>query len=179
MWMTMFFLASQPTPCSFAQEISAARENQIKVSYIYNFTKFINWPDDETDKSRLDNFPICIMGGEPLISLLNHLSETKKIKNKTVTILKNPLLRELKTCKVLFIDSTNSDRLYSILANLKGLHVLTISDTEGYARRGVGVNMFEENNKIRFEINRKVLVDAGLTVSSELLKLGVSVVTEN
>lgn len=175
----MLFFASQPTPCSFAQEISTAQENQIKVSYIYNFTKFVKWPDDETDKSRRDNFPICLMGGGSLGGLLDHLSKTKKIKNKTITILKNPLLGELKTCKVLFIDSSNSDRLYSILANLKSLHVLTIGDTEGYARRGVGINMFDENNKIRFEINRKVLFDAGLIVSSELLKLGVPVVSEN
>lgn len=177
--LTIIVLISPPATCSFAQEITDAQESQIKVSYIYNFTKFISWPENENHKNGLDKFPICLMGGEPLVDLLNYLSKTKTINGKSVTVLKNPLQSELKVCKILFIDFSNSDRLNSILANLKDLHVLTVGDTKGYARRGVGINMFMQNNKIRFEINRKALLNSGLTVSSQLLKLGVPVDSGN
>jgi hypothetical protein len=56
---------------------------------------------------------------------------------------------------------------------------LTIGSTQGYARRGVGINLFEKNGKLSFEINRKAILKSGLTLSSELLALGVLVEAEN
>jgi len=171
----VLFLLQAP-PCSVAQETNDPLKNRIKVSFIYNFAKFVTWPKDNNSSN---TFSICAIGGEPLYSFLNHLSKVKKIKNKTILILKNPSLNKLKACNILFIGSSESDNLKSILGKLKGLPVLTLGDTKGYERRGVGITLCEVNRKIRFKINPKAISNAGLTASSELLKLGVNVNSGN
>lgn len=77
----------------------------------------------------------------------------------------------LRECSVLFISASDSGNLSQILEGIKGAPVLTVGDTEGYAGRGVVVNFFLEDNKVRFEINVEASRLAGLTISSQLLKL--------
>jgi hypothetical protein len=173
---TLALLLSQFPPVSFAQETITFAENKIKVSFIYNFAKFINWPEEKTSNK---NFSICTLGGESLYSSLDYLSKTKKINSKTILIRENPSLNKLKTCNILFVGSSESERLNSILRKLKGFPVLTIGDTEGYEWRGVGINLCKVNKNLRFKINNKVLLNSGLTASSELLKLGIPIGFKN
>ncbi len=76
-------------------------------------------------------------------------------------------------CEVLFISGSQEKKLTEILQRLEGAPVLTIGDTDTYARRGVMINFFIEGNKIRFKINLNQAKRAGLNISSRLLKLAV------
>ena len=49
--------------------------------------------------------------------------------------------------------------------------ILTISDTEGFAQKGVLINLYKSGKNIKFEINKKELIDSGFTVSPYLLSL--------
>jgi uncharacterized protein DUF4154 len=170
--LTLVLFHLQSPTYSVAQGTNDSLKNQIKVSFIYNFTKFITWPN--ANKSN-NSFSICAIGGEALYSSLDHLSKVKKIKNKTILIQKNPSLDKLNACSILFIGSSESNNLKSILDKIRGLPLLTIGDTEGYKKRGVAITLCEVNRKVRFKINRRAISNAGLTVSSELLKLGIRV----
>jgi hypothetical protein len=54
---------------------------------------------------------------------------------------------------------------------LKGIDVITVGDTVGYANKGVMINFFLENNKVRFEINIDMFKQKNMQVSSKLLSL--------
>jgi len=174
--LTLVLSLSQFPPGSFAQETTAFTESKIKVSFIYNFAKFIDWPEEKTSNK---NFSICTLGGEGLYSSLDYLSKSKKIKSKSILIRKNPSPNKLKTCNILFVGSSESENLNNILRKIKGSPVLTIGDTEGYEWRGVGINLYKVNKNLRFKINNQVLLNSGLTASSELLKLSIPIGIKN
>lgn len=168
-----------PLSQSLAQEGQSNRKAQIKIAFIYNFAKFTNWPDRSFDALPHNSFPICFIGKESLGNLFDQLAGTKIIQDKTILIQKNPSDRNLKNCRILYISSSESWRLENLLKTLEGHSVLTVANAEGFAERGVGINLFERNEKLAFEINRKAILKSDLTLSSELLSLGVLVDEEN
>ncbi len=58
-----------------------------------------------------------------------------------------------------------------ILDAAHGGAVLTIGNTLGFAQRGVIINFYLEDQKVRFEINVDAAKREKLTISSQLLKL--------
>jgi hypothetical protein len=164
---------------SLAQEGQPAREAKVKVAFIYNFAKFANWPDRAFETLPHNSFSICLVGKEPLGNLLDQLAGSKTIKGRTILFRKNPPQHDLRNCRILYISSSESLRLDRLLKAVAGHPVLTIGSAEGYAKRGAGINLFEKNGKLSFEINRKAILRSGLTLSSELLALGVLVEGEN
>ena len=84
----------------------------------------------------------------------------------------------LTACDILFISSSEKDRLSSIMATLKDLPILTVSEIEGFTQRGGIINFIIVANKIRFEINPDAAKQVGIHISSQLLQLA-RIVTNN
>lgn len=53
-----------------------ASEYQLKAAFVYNFTKFIDWPGESV---RGLTFQICVLGQNPFGSELTHLTDGKVI----------------------------------------------------------------------------------------------------
>ncbi len=142
-------------------------EYEVKAAFIYNFIKFIEWPDNYYPDG---DMPICVLGGCPFGKSLENISG-KIIKNKIVASknIKSP--QEAKGCYIVFISGSERGHLAEILETFAGSNILTISDTKGFAEQGVVINLFIENNKVRFEVNIDAAGRAGLEISSKLLSL--------
>ena len=82
-------------------------------------------------------------------------------------------------CNLVYIGKTDDSTLARLIAALKSKPVLTVSDTRGFAQKGVHINMFVQQERIRFEINHKSAVASGLKISHLLLKLARIVETED
>ncbi|MGH9351569.1 MAG: YfiR family protein [Terriglobia bacterium] len=78
-------------------------------------------------------------------------------------------------CRVLFISSSEDSALNDVLSTLGRSSVLTVSDMPQFIERGGMVGFILQNNRVRFEINLAAAKSAGLTLSSQLLKLAASV----
>ncbi len=83
--------------------------------------------------------------------------------------------RDAVGCRVLYISLSEEIRLKEVLAALDRGGVLTVSDIPQFSQRGGMIQFVEESNKIRFEVNLASAEAAGLTLSSELLKVAVTV----
>jgi len=147
---------------------SAPAEYQLKAAFVYNFIKFVEWPSAE--RLAGDTLRICLLGEVPTAASFDDLNGQEVLGRRlSVTMLKLP--QEARSCQVLFLAATQTARLTEVLAILGGAPVLTIGDTEGYAKRGVMINMFLENKRVRFEINAETARSAELRISTKLLKL--------
>lgn len=58
-----------------------------------------------------------------------------------------------------------------MLNSVSGRKVLTVGEFEGFAKRGGMINFIIVDNRIAFEINIDAARRAGLSISSQLLKL--------
>ncbi len=167
--LTFGILFTAGTPSIYAQ--AKPGEYQVKAAYLYNFGRFIEWPAKDTSA----HFTICVLGEDPFGPALNTTLADQSINGHTVVAKRVPTPQDAVNCHILFISSSEGDRLKEILASLSGASVLTVSDLPQFTRRGGMVQFVLEGSKVRFEVNSAIAERAGLTLSSELLKVAISV----
>ncbi len=150
-----------------------ASEYDVKAAFLYNFTKFVDWP--------LAAFPdpnslkICVLGADPFGGSLQAVAG-EQVANHKLTVVRTESLAKPTGCQILFISRSERDRLPQILAAVKGSPVLTVGDTKGFVDEGVIINFTLEGTKVRFEINTESADRAGIKISSKLLQLAKRVV---
>jgi uncharacterized protein DUF4154 len=143
---------------------TSSREYEIKAAYLYNFTKYVDWPTSK------DTITIGVLGDNPFGAALAAING-KSVKGRRVVVREIASVRDASTCQMIFVSSSQRQRLQEIFENSKNAHVLTVGEMQGFAAEGGIINFIEENNKVRFEINPDAARRTGLTISSELLKL--------
>ena len=150
-------------------ESAAHREYLIKAAFLYNFAKFIDWPAEAFPNDRTP-LTLCIFGEDPFGVALESI-KGKTVKGRKLVIQHSTRVEDLEQCHILFVSASEEKRLRPILSGLRGKTILTVSDMNGFARRGGIINLVTEKSKIRFEVNVEVTELAGLKISSKLLKL--------
>lgn len=149
-------------------------EYQVKATYLYHFTQFVQWPQNAAPGG-YEAFPICILGKDPFQADLDMVLNGETVAGKSVIATRISTPRQALGCRILFISSSEGDRLEDILAAVGKGGVLTVSDMPYFTQRGGMIQFTSEGNRIRFAVNLTSAAEAGLTLSSELLKLAVSV----
>lgn len=149
--------------CAGGQE-AGPTEYQIKAAFLYNFAKFIEWP------SEVGTLNLCILGEDYFGKDIDDIAG-KTAAGKKLSVRRIKSAQEIKKCRMLFISSSEIERLDGIITVAQDLKILTVGDTEGYAQRGVIINFYKEQNKIRFEINKDAAGRSGLKISSKLFGL--------
>jgi hypothetical protein len=162
-----------PVP-SLQGEQAKPGEYQVEAAYLYNFGKFIQWPPNVTG-AKSDSFSICIFGQDPFGRALNATVAGGTIEGKGVVVKRITSASEAVACQILFISSSEDNRLGKILETLDKAAVLTVSDISQFSQRGGMIQFVQAANRIRFEVNLAATQNAGLTLSSELLKVAVTV----
>ena len=151
---------------------SIRSEYEVKAAFLYNFTRFITWSNGATVSEPLD---VCIYGDEPFGDLLAPL-QGRRSQGRELQLRYPSVVADIAGCDVLFIgqsQSRNVDELLKMAQSQKG--VLTVSDLPDFIRKGGIVGYVKQGNVIRFEISLKAAIEAGLTINSRLLELGVRV----
>ncbi|MHC4721359.1 MAG: YfiR family protein [Planctomycetota bacterium] len=193
---------------SLAGMVSAAetdsapsKEYQVKAAFIYNFIKFIDWPQSapaEPDKKADDTvipITIGIIGENPFGKAFEALAK-KKIHNRKVIIkhfggfAKNSTkyrekgetkykykdVAALKACQVLFVGSSETKYCKQIIDAVKDSSVLTIGETEDFLDTGGIIGFVTEQKKVRFGVNLIAAEQAELKIRSKLLRLAKKVI---
>jgi hypothetical protein len=149
-------------------------EYEVKATYLYNFSRFVEWPAKVT-QAQSASFVICVLGKDPFGPVLNAILADEATAGKSVVAQRIPTLRDAVNCRVLFISSSESTRLKQILTTLGDASVLTVSELPEFTQRGGMVQFVSDGSRVRFEVNLASAEHAGLTLSSELLKVAVNV----
>ena len=148
-------------------------EYQVKAAYLYNFGRFVEWPASFAATG--DSFSICVLGQDPFGATLDAVLTGEAIDGKSVVARRILRPQEAVHCRILFISSSENSQLKEILVALDHSGVLTVSDIPQFSQYGGMIQFVLQGNRIRFEVNLAAAQDAGLTLSSELLKVAVSV----
>ena len=169
--LAIFAIVFFPNDSIVLAESQDSREYTLKAGYIYNLTTFIHWPKEVDRKINDSGLTLCVAGDNPFGSILELLKEKLQAKEKIILIKYRVSFKEMPECHVLFIVRSENKHLEHILTQVKSYPVLVISDTPRFAERGVGINLFAQGNRIRFEINKKAIDRSGLRVNSGLLNM--------
>ncbi len=164
LWLMLFCLGLNVTR---GQTIS--HEYPLKAVFLFNFAQFTDWP---TNAFAAPDSPVVIgvLGDDPFGAVLDDAVRGETVNGRKFIVERYQRVQDIKTCHILFISQSETQRLEKIVAGLKGKPVLTVSDIDNSAYRGVCVQFLTENNKIRLRINMDSLKDANLVMSSKLLR---------
>ena len=145
---------------------------KVKASFIYNFTKYIDWPD----KYKEGNFVIGVLGTSTFYNDLTALLSTKTVGNQTFEIKSFTNAESVAgVCHILFVPAENSSMLPDILKKLKNKSTLIITEKPGLAKQGSAINFVVANNKQRFELNKSNIEKYNLKVSTTLTALAIQI----
>jgi len=157
-----------------AAQPAAARASQLKAGYIYNFARFVAWPDEAFHGST-DPLVIAVAGRDPFDGNLGRMLEGKNVGDHPIAVVTFPRIDapELARSKyhVLFVSASESGRVRDVLGSLRGRPILTVSDLPDFGVGGGMIRLFYDGGTLHFEINRSATDEAGLKVSSKMLVL--------
>lgn len=155
----------------------ATLETKIKVAYLYNFLRFVEWPLPADSAFRL-----CIAGAKkeyhkPLQVLSSRTVRTQQI---IITYLEinngADLTQSLQQCHLVFITNLMQDQQDRIINTIANAEILTIGENEDFIHQGGMINFIQQQNKIRFEVNLHAINQTQLQISSKVLRIATRVI---
>jgi YfiR/HmsC-like len=151
-----------------------ASESQLKAAFLYNFTKFVEWPQ-ESFPSTSSPLQVCLLGDNPFGSDLIHITEGKAVAGHPIQIQTINDGHLAQACQVLFISSSERMPAKTVLTELRTASILTIGDSKNFAEEGGMIGLLVEDDRVRFEVNLHAANQAHLKISSKLLTLAKAV----
>ena len=163
----------------FSQHVCAENvdvEYKVKAGYLYNFTKFITWPEDNKDKT----FNLCIIGEDPFGDLIEPI-EQRSAFGRPIKLFKFNRTNKEQRCHILFISSSIKDNALfkGLLAAYDDDDTLTVGESDGFAAQGGMIGFVNRQGKIKLQINLKALQQSHIKISAKLLEVAELVEAEN
>ena len=146
-----------------------AQEYKYHPIFIYNFSKYIEWPSPQPN----EDFVIWVVGSEQAYQQMYAISQKKKtIKNQSLVVKQCNSLHEVQRGNIIFITKTARATTGQIMDELNKKGILVITEREGMAAKGSHINFITTNaSKIGFELNTTSTQHAGLKVANALTSL--------
>ena len=162
-------------PGAFAQspDASDSSEYLIKAGFIFNFAKFVEWPSNAFAQPD-SPIVIGILGTDPFGTIIDKIVQDKKVGTRGFIVKRlkwGTDVKEIRECKILFVGASERAHMDELVQIVKGLPILTVGETPGFAERGGVIRFVLEDNRVRFEVNVVAARQADLTISSRLLTL--------
>jgi hypothetical protein len=145
-------------------------EYQVKAVFIFNFSHFVEWPS-ASFAAPADPFVIGVLGDDPFGARLDEAVRNERVGEHPIVVRRLRDAGEPCNCQILFIARSLTAQLAKILEVARQRPVLTVSEIDGAAQRGVMIEFVTENNRIRLRINDRSAQAGGLVISSKLLRL--------
>ncbi len=149
-------------------------EYQVKAAYLFNFLKFVEWPDDP-EANPHGKWVIGFIGDTPIGDELSQLVVGKNVLGRDLQVKKFQAADNPRGCNILFISESEKKHLMPILAEVRGSSVLTVADMDNFIGSGGMIQFVVEDERVRVAIDVGATSRARLKVSSKLLSLARAV----
>ena len=157
-----------------AQETNTPTEYEVKAAYLYNFARFVQWPPDAFS-SPTAPFVLAVLGEDPFGSTLDSTCEGKRLSDRPIVIRRIRRAEDLDGAHMVFISASQMREMSHIAQSLANRSILSVGDLSGMAREGAVIGFRVENERVRFDINLSRAEQSRLKVSSQLLKVAMTV----
>ena len=157
-----------------ASQASAQQsEDSVKAIFLYRFASYVNWPAASFPNPQ-SPIVICVMGAGDFSASLNAAVRDQHAADRAFAVRTIDDTRQIAACHILYL-ADSEDNVREALRASRTLPVLTVSDADATPdMRGI-VHFVVIDDRVRFHIDDARAAEAGLTISSRLLSLAVSV----
>ncbi|MCB0323035.1 MAG: YfiR family protein [Bdellovibrionales bacterium] len=172
------FVWSELLLASSAAAERPSLEYQVKASLLFNFLSYIEWPADAFTDDSVDLF-LCVVGSDPFGVALEAV-DGELVRGRRLTVLRLAAMEspESARCNAVFFSASASENVAHTLPYLRRRPVLTVSDQLGFLAQGGMIEFLITDKKVRFRVRPEAAKRARLALSSHLLRLAESVITD-
>ena len=142
--------------------------HEIHAAMIYNFMKYIQWPDDAGG-----DFVVGVLGEDNVFNTLKSYYDGKPKGTKKYSIRKLADISESAVCQVVYIGKNKSKEFDNVKNAVAGKSVLTITDSFNLGKKGSCINFKVIDDKLKFEINQASMTSASLKVAGQLSSMAI------
>jgi hypothetical protein len=144
-------------------------ERAVRAAYVYNLLQYIEWPEAKSDL--VIGFEGDPATGEILRTLLNGRTSN----GRAIRVVLFPTPEELGGCSVLYLGDGSTREARRALDSVSGRTILTVGESDPFARDGGMVALVNTGDHIRIEVNLEATQHAGIRISSRVLNLATIV----
>ena len=144
-------------------------ERAVRAAYVYSLLQYIDWPNEKTE---------LIIGfeGDPATGeVLRTMLDGRTSNAHPIHVILFPGAQEIRNCSVLYMSDGSSREDREALDSLQGSTVLTVGETDPFARNGGMVALVNTGDHIRIEVNLDATQRKGIRISSRVLSLATIV----
>jgi len=142
--------------------------HEIHAAMIYNFMKYIQWPDDGGTE-----FIVGVLGEDNVFNTLKSFYDGKPKGTKKYSIRKLTDISEAASCQVVYIGKNRSKDFDNVKNAIGSKSILTITDSSNLGKKGSCINFKVIDDKLKFEINQASMTGASLRVAGQLSSMAI------
>ena len=145
-----------------------SKQYQIMAGFLLHFSSYVYWPQQP------DALKYCIVGNNPFGDYLQQVltASTKKSNKKAIALAlldDNVSSQELSACHLIYAQQNSYQQIWGKMTHSSAQ--LLVSNHSDFIQQGGMVNFYQEQQKLRFEINLTSARQNGLEISAQLLQL--------
>jgi hypothetical protein len=127
----------------------------------------MSWPNNASKKE----FVVGVIGSKEIVQELTKIAATKKINDMPIKVLELTTSEPSYSPDLLFVSSGSISAIDNIVKKLGATSVMVVGK-EGYAKRTGGIDLFFQDGKVKFNINKAAIEKKDIKISSQMLDLG-------
>lgn len=143
----------------------AGDEIAVKAAYLYNFAKFIQWPDEERATLRL-----CVTGEDNFGNSLDSLIG-KPVRHMQLAVRRGVSLQEIPQCDLIFVPAGYEQSLLRVRQVVNSYPILIVTESTSTLPKGAMIALIQADNRIVFEVDLSTTRLFGFQVSAKMLQL--------
>lgn len=155
-----------------AAETSVSKEYQLKAAFLYNFTKFVEWPParfaDETSP-----IVVAVVGRNPFGDELENVVKGRSVNGRPIAVKIVTTPEEASSAHLLFVPAGEETRFPASALQRDAL--VAVGESDSFAALGGAITFVQIGGKMRFEINLTAAERGHVKISAQLLKLANAV----
>lgn len=155
---------------AMAAPMQADLEYSVKANYLVRFAAFVEWPDNAFAGPQAP-VVLCVAGRDPFGATLDNAARAQTAFGRSLTVRRPASADAVAGCHILYVGR-GAGSLIPQATQRPGLLVVTDSATA--SDRGM-IHFVVAESRVRFHIDQRTASRSGLSISSRLLNLALSV----
>jgi len=152
---------------------SAQSADAVKAAFIFNFSKFISWPDSAFS-SPTAPFEVAFVNANKLADIFEKSIAGKNANGRMFKVRKVADASGIDGCHIVIVGAGADAE--AVVSKVKGTPVLTVGDLDAFVAAGGVIGFVMEGAKVRFDLNLGSAEAGQLSVNPKLKGLARKVV---
>lgn len=152
-----------------AGRAAAADEFALKAAFLFNFTRFVEWPTTAFANAA-SPFRICVFGADPFGTRLDALAR-RRVGDRMIEIARPAARDELAGCQIAYLGDGTAADVEAAATGRTSPGTLTVASDAAFARRGGMVALVTGSGRVRLHVNLASIRESPLRFSAKLLEV--------